>query len=111
MQYGNERWLQSVALRRKIQTGLALRKFKLTFGRWPAALRELAEVGAKPSDWRSPTGAELGYRRTPGDDAVVLYWSEYPTALPSRPKASQQASPTNQNSEIGHVLITDSRPY
>ncbi len=111
MQYGNERWLQSVALRRKIQTGLALRKFKLTFGRWPAALRELTEVGAKPSDWRSPTGVELGYRRTPGDEVVVLYWREYPVALPSLPKASPQASPTSQNSEIGHVLITDYRPY
>jgi hypothetical protein len=107
MRYGNERWLQSVALRRQIQTGVALRKFKLTFGRWPAALRELTEVGAQPSDWRSPTGVELSYGRLPGDYATQLYWRQYPVALSSLLKASTQATPAGKNSEIGHILIID----
>jgi hypothetical protein len=69
--------------RRLTRTAVAIQRFHVSEGRWPAKLSDLAAVGLQPSDWTALQAGPLGYQ-IQADGAVVWAYDLNDKASPGR---------------------------
>jgi len=67
--------------RRLTRTALALKRYRVSEGRWPARLSDLAEVGLKPEDWTALQAGPFGYK-IEGEEAVLWAYDVYDSRSP-----------------------------
>ncbi len=102
------KWLEVVSHERFVNTGLAIRQFKLRFGVWPNQLSELTKIGLRPADWRAPNGFDFGYRApTSTDNSVVIWFSRSPALQTDKTARFNPKIEPAESYDYGHLLISD----
>lgn len=105
------KWLEWVANARLVNTGLAIRQFKLKFGVWPTQLAELAQIGLKSSDWRAPNGFEFGYQVSyPPLDSPAIWFSRSPSSQTNDTARFNPKTEPAESYNYGHTPINDETP-
>lgn len=69
--------------RRLTRTALGVKRYRVSEGRWPARLSDLAAVGLEDKDWTALQAGPFGYR-IEGEDAVVWAYDVHDTGWRSR---------------------------
>ncbi len=69
--------------RRLTRTALGIKRYRVSEGRWPARLSDLAAVGLEPKDWTALQAGPFGYK-IEGEDAVLWAYDMHDRGSPSR---------------------------
>jgi hypothetical protein len=69
--------------RRLTRTALGVKRYRVSEGRWPARLSELAAVGLAAQDWTALQAGPFGYR-IEGESAIVWAYDIHDKGSPSR---------------------------
>lgn len=69
--------------RRLTRTALGVKRYRVSEGRWPARLSDLAVVGLEPKDWTALQAGPFGYK-IEGGDAVLWAYDIHDRGSPSR---------------------------
>lgn len=78
--------------RRLTRTALGIKRYRVSEGRWPARLSDLAAVGLEPNDWTALQAGPFGYKGD-GEEAVVwAYDSGSPSRIRSEPPGEKDVS-------------------
>jgi hypothetical protein len=68
---------------RLTRTALGVKRYRLSEGRWPVRLSDLAAVGLEPMDWTALQAGPFGYKIA-GEEAVVWAYDAHDSGSPSR---------------------------
>ncbi len=60
-------------IRRMTRTAIAIKQFQRKFGRWPAELKDLEQIGLSTDDWTTLRSGQLGYAVEGTDACVWMY--------------------------------------
>ena len=69
--------------RRLTRTALGVKRYRVSEGRWPVRLSDLAAAGLEPKDWTALQAGPLGYQ-VEGEAAVVWAYDTNDNSSPSR---------------------------
>ena len=69
--------------RRLTRTALGIKRYRVSEGRWPARLSDLAAVGLEAKDWTALQVGPFGYKIV-GEEAVVWAYDVQDSGSPSR---------------------------
>jgi hypothetical protein len=69
--------------RRLTRTALGIKRYRVSEGRWPARLSDLAAVGLEPKDWTALQAGPFPYK-IEGEDVVLWSYDVHDKASPSR---------------------------
>ncbi len=88
--------------RRMTLTAVAIKRYEVVEGRWPAALNQLGIVGLEPADWTALEAGPFGYRIEAGGPVLWAYdVLEGSKEIPAEPPGEDQ---TDSNLiRLGHV--------
>jgi hypothetical protein len=89
--------------RRLTRTALAIKRYRLSEGRWPARLSDLAAVGLEPKEWTALQAGPFGYR-IEGDDAVLWAYDAIDGRSPPRIRSEPPGeNDVNSSDLLWHV--------
>jgi len=75
--------------RRLTLTAIAIKRYQLANGQFPERLKQLKDVGLKPSDWTTVPGNEFGYDKE-GPAYLWCYWFREPKVMPQERPESEE---------------------
>jgi hypothetical protein len=83
--------------RRLTRTAVAIKRYQLVEGHWPAQLSDLTTMGLEARDWTALQAGPFGYR-IEGDDAVLWAYDDasrydVPARIPDQPPERDSADP------------------